>query len=105
MADLPVVVVGRAEDLPEGASTIIEINGTEVLVTCSGGVYFAVENECTHKGCWLSDGDIEQGQAVCPCHGAIFDLHDGRVLAGPAPAPLRTYFVREVDGMIAVART
>jgi nitrite reductase/ring-hydroxylating ferredoxin subunit len=99
------ISVGRAADLPEGSCTVIVIDGTEVLVTQHQGTYYAVENECTHKGCWLSDGDIENGQAVCLCHGAIFDLQTGAALAGPAPAPLRTYFVRVVEGMVEVART
>lgn len=102
---MPMISVGRAVDLPEGASTVIDIEGTEVLVTQHRGTFYAVENECSHKGCWLSDGDIESGQAVCLCHGAIFDLQSGIVLAGPAPTPLRTYFVRVVDGMVEVART
>jgi nitrite reductase/ring-hydroxylating ferredoxin subunit len=39
---------------------------------------------------------------MCTCHGAVFDLNDGRVVEGPAQAPLRLYSVKIVNGELHV---
>jgi 3-phenylpropionate/trans-cinnamate dioxygenase ferredoxin subunit len=96
------VSAGPAADIPEGDMTVVEVGGIEVLVAHVAGAFYAVENECTHRGCMLSDGDIEGYEALCPCHGATFDLRTGAVLGGPAPEPLRIYKSRVVDGIVEV---
>lgn len=67
----------RPEDLsPETAK-----NAVEGIVA-----YSAV---CTHLGCIVSQWLADQGQALCPCHGGIYDLKDGaKVVAGPPPRPV-----------------
>ena len=69
-------------DVPVGSGTIVD----GVLITQpSAGVFKAFRARCTHAGCGLSK--IEDGQAVCPCHGSRFTL-DGAVARGPATEPL-----------------
>jgi Rieske Fe-S protein len=48
-------------------------------------VFKGFRARCTHAGCALSK--IEDGQAVCPCHGSRFTL-EGTVARGPATEPL-----------------
>ena len=102
MATEGFVVAGPAADLASGSSTVVTVEKVEVLVANIDGAFYAVENECTHRGCMLSDGDIDGNEAICPCHGASFDLRTGAVLGGPAPTPLRLYRTQVVDGMIEV---
>lgn len=49
----------------------------------------AVNPTCTHKGCTVA-WKPQQAAFVCPCHKAKFSA-DGKVLAGPARKPLKTY--------------
>jgi nitrite reductase/ring-hydroxylating ferredoxin subunit len=35
---------------------------------------------------------------TCGCHGAQFDVTNGKVLAPPAPSPLKTYSIRRQNG-------
>lgn len=102
MADQELVSAGAAEALAEGGMVVVELGGAEVLVTRSGGELYALDNECSHRGCNLSDGEVEGHEVACPCHGAVFDLRSGAVLDGPAPTAQRTYPVRVVDGQIEV---
>ena len=49
----------------------------------------ALSVECTHQGCHVRPS---KNSFVCPCHGSTFDL-EGRVIHGPAKAPLQRFEV------------
>jgi len=38
---------------------------------------YAINNTCTHRGCRLSDGNLEQETVQCPCHGSLFNIKPG----------------------------
>jgi Rieske Fe-S protein len=46
----------------------------------------ALSATCTHLGCRVAF-DLETQRFACPCHGGSYDAQ-GRVVAGPPPAPL-----------------
>jgi len=54
---------------------------------------WAVSRKCTHLGCTLHY--VEKDDLLeCPCHQSRFSS-DGRLLNGPAKAPLNTYPVEK----------
>ena len=54
---------------------------------------WAVSRKCTHLGCTLHY--VEKDDLLeCPCHQSRFSS-DGRLLNGPAKAPLKTYPVEK----------
>lgn len=69
-------------DVPVGSGTIVD---GYLITQPTAGVFMGFRARCTHAGCALSK--IEDGQAVCPCHGSRFTL-DGAVARGPATEPL-----------------
>jgi nitrite reductase/ring-hydroxylating ferredoxin subunit len=89
--------VARAGDVAEGEMLAAELEGHEVLIANVGGEYRAIGSECTHEGCSLAEGEIEEGAVICACHGSMFDLKTGAVIAGPATEGEPVYDVR-VDG-------
>lgn len=59
-----------------------------VWVIRTGEQNFKVYNaQCTHLGC-IVDYVSENKTFNSPCHGGVFSIEDGRVLAGPPPRPL-----------------
>ncbi len=50
----------------------------------------AVSAKCTHQGCTVAWSGNEKNPLHCPCHNSNFAL-DGKVLSGPAKAPLKHY--------------
>ena len=56
------------------------------FLTREGGQLRAFAITCPHLGCSYNFDDAKQ-HFLCPCHGSEFGL-DGRVLHGPASAPL-----------------
>ena len=93
-----------AGDLPERRATRIELEGVQVLVYRAGADIFAIGNRCTHQGAPLDRGVIKATDplktATCPAHGSVFSLADGRVIRGPARAPVPAFACRERDGTI-----
>jgi nitrite reductase/ring-hydroxylating ferredoxin subunit len=70
------------------------IQGERVAVgRCETGIV-AFQDRCTHKGGSLADGALIGCTVQCPWHGSNFDVHTGRVVAGPAEQRIDTY---EID--------
>jgi nitrite reductase/ring-hydroxylating ferredoxin subunit len=88
--------------LTEGQPTRVVVDDTPVLLVRFGARVLAIHDRCSHRGCSLSDGDLEGEQIVCACHGSSFDLGDGSVHRGPATAPQPAFEVRDQDGLIAI---
>ena len=93
---------GDAADVPEGEPTGVTVGETPVLLVRSGGGLTAMHDRCSHRGCLLSDGELDGGSIVCKCHGSRFRLDDGSIERGPATTPQPSYEVRERDGRIEV---
>ena len=94
-------------ELPPGTVRIVEAAPllTIGVYNCDGEL-FALEDRCSHDDGPLCEGDFDCGErvAVCPRHGARFDITTGRALTLPAYIPVETYPVRlRDDGMVVVA--
>jgi len=91
------VTVGRVGDHPSGEIRSYEADGRWVAVAATDEGWFAFDDECTHRGCSLSEGELEGTEVECICHGSVFDVTSGEVRRGPAEEPVGTYPVR-VEG-------
>ncbi len=73
-----------------GGFEIIPIANDTLIVACTEAASFvACSAICPHKGCKVVY-EHDAKEFVCPCHDSRFAL-DGRVLKGPAKAPLKSY--------------
>jgi cytochrome b6-f complex iron-sulfur subunit len=91
---LPLTKVPALEKV-DGAVTL-NIKGRTVLFVRDGETSVrAIDPTCTHKQCTVVYQPAQKG-FECPCHQSRFSA-DGKVLSGPAPAPLET-FPAELDG-------
>ena len=96
------VRVARAEEIRPGEKRVVEVDGVLVVVVNLGERYYALEDVCTHDGGPLGEGELEDGQIVCPRHGAHFDVRTGAALTLPAFEAVQTYEVRVTDGDLLV---
>lgn len=94
--------VARADDIPPGAKKIVEVDGVEIVIVNLDGVFYALEDVCTHDGGPLGEGRLEGCQLICPRHGARFDVRTGAALTMPAVEAAPTYAVRVQDGDVLV---
>ena len=91
-------------ELPEGAKTCVEIEGSPIFLTRQNSIVFAMHNRCNHRGGPLAEGDIVDGCIECPWHGSRFRLDNGGVARGPATAPQSAFETREENGQIELRR-
>lgn len=86
------------DSIADGASTLVKIDGVEVVVTrISATEAKAFSAICTHQGCTVV---ADTAPLMCPCHGSTFDPATGQNLTGPAPKPLPEIPIEIVDGIV-----
>ena len=96
--------VGALAEVPEGELRSYELPAGRVAIAHLENDLFALGDGCTHEGCSLAEGQIDDSAdtVVCPCHGSAFDLRNGEPVEGPAQDALPVFAVRVVDGWIEV---
>jgi nitrite reductase/ring-hydroxylating ferredoxin subunit len=93
--------VAELADIRVGEAIAAHLDGQDVIVarpTASTAACFSAV--CTHAGCTVRPrGD----EAVCPCHGSVFNALTGKVIRTPAPAPLESIPVQVRNGEVVTA--
>ena len=96
------VCLGPTDLIPlgEGRRFVVGEHSLAVFRGRDGRLY-ATQARCPHRDAPLADGLVGAGQLVCPYHSYRFDLATG-ACANDATCSLRTYAVRDEDGLIVV---
>ncbi|GLG01171.1 bifunctional 3-phenylpropionate/cinnamic acid dioxygenase ferredoxin subunit [Alicyclobacillus hesperidum subsp. aegles] len=64
--------------------------------------WYATSDVCTHQDCSLSEGEIEENEIVCWCHGGAFNIRTGEATRMPCVIPVETFAVRIREGRVEV---
>jgi len=88
------IVLTGIGDLQAGAGRAFNFpNGEPGLIfKAKDGTSGALSAKCTHAGCTVEWDGRAKIPLRCPCHESQFAV-DGKVLSGPAKAPLKRYAV------------
>lgn len=89
--------VTTTDEIPSGKMKEFTVQGKTIAIANSDGDYLAFDGICTHAHCPLAGGYLDGYTVTCYCHGAMFDISTGEVLAPPATEPLNIYPVK-VEG-------
>ncbi len=92
----------NATEISDPGKAVFEIGDRFVVVFHVGGIFYALEDCCTHDGGELGRGQLDGFQIVCPRHGARFDIRTGRVLAMPATSDTPAHEVKVEQGAVFV---
>ena len=91
------VEVAKTDDIEPGQGMLIEVEGKEIALFNCDGTFYAIDNECTHVGGPLCEGELEGDTVICPWHGAEFNVKTGEVQGPPAEKGVNAYKVH-VEG-------
>jgi 3-phenylpropionate/trans-cinnamate dioxygenase ferredoxin subunit len=94
----------KADEVDPETACVVEVDGREIAIVHTGGEFYALQNECTHAGSPIGEGDlVGEGIVECVGHASTFNVVTGEPLDGPATEPLETYDVEVVDGTVRVS--
>ena len=96
------VRIGKSKDVAAGQMRVFNVAGTKVDVANADGHLYAFDDTCTHAGCSLAMGKLDDTTVTCHCHGSQFDVTSGAVLHGPATRPVRSRLVQVEGGNLLV---
>jgi 3-phenylpropionate/trans-cinnamate dioxygenase ferredoxin subunit len=92
------IKVATVDEIPAGGRKLVVIDNVQVALFNLDGLFYAIEDVCTHDGGPLVEGTLINGcEIMCPRHGARFDIRTGEALSFPAFEPTTKYAVR-VEG-------
>jgi Rieske Fe-S protein len=88
-----------AAQVPVGSAIVVSGAKPVVVAQPTAGKFVAFSASCTHRGTTVA---AEPGSTtlLCPAHGSEFDAATGKVLKGPATAPLASVPVTNADGVL-----
>ncbi len=95
------VHVAMEEEIPEGARKIVKVGNLSIGVFHYDGEWYAIGNNCVHRGGPIATGDLENGTITCPWHGYEYNIKTGELLADPK-ARLPVYQVVVHAGEVSV---
>lgn len=86
--------IGSINDIQTDTMKTIMAGGKKIAVANVDGEYFAFDDTCSHQNCSLGgEGVLDGTIVICGCHGASFDVTNGKVLSLPAITDIQTYDV------------
>jgi nitrite reductase/ring-hydroxylating ferredoxin subunit len=89
------------DELEYGRPKVVRLNGRNIALFRVNDSYYAVANNCLHRGGPLGEGEVDNYQVTCPWHGWKYDVRDGSFTVIPT-LKVKTYPVKVEDGMVLV---
>lgn len=96
------VKVAEVSEVPPGAVKPVTVNGKTIALCNVGGEFYALDNECVHRGGPLSEGYLDGEKLECPWHAWPYDVKTGAVTMNPS-AKVPTYAVKIEGSAVLVA--
>jgi len=79
-----------------------KIEQFSILLSNYQGKLYALSNKCTHLGCNLSKGKLQENIITCPCHRSKFDITNGKLVEWISLWPK---FISSLTKMLGLARS
>lgn len=69
--------IASLADIPEGTGKTVDVAGKKIALFNVGGKFYAIDNECKHRGGPLGEGTLDGTSVTCPWHGWEYDVTTG----------------------------
>src|SRR5215831_9103595 len=95
------VKVGTTAEFSAGRGHEVIVEGRKLALFKINSGYYAVLNQCLHRGGPLSEGELNDYKATCPWHGWKYDVRNGSFDIIPT-LKIKPFPVTEKDGSLYV---
>lgn len=99
---MPFEKVATVQELPPGKAKQVTVGGRKIALFNVAGTFYALDDNCPHRGAPLWEGDLDGHEVSCPWHGARFDVTTGAHLCPPASRGVPSYKVQVVGDEVQV---
>jgi nitrite reductase/ring-hydroxylating ferredoxin subunit len=89
--------VASLDEVPAGQPTLVDLDGTRIVLARVGDAVYACGDVCAHRGGPLSQGKLTGSRLACPWHGWMYDVRTGECLFPRHGKAVPAYRVR-VEG-------
>ena len=96
------VPVAPVDSLPPGQGRTVEHRGRRFALWNLDGRFYAIDDDCPHRGGPLGAGILDQGLVHCPLHGWAFDPRTGACTSNPA-RPVACHDTKVENGQVWIA--
>ena len=90
-------------EIPDGKGKVVQVGQRNILLLNIEGTFHALDRFCAHRGAPLVEGEVIEGQLLCPWHGSAFDVSSGTCSVAPEES-VRMYPVQVREGQIWIGR-
>jgi len=92
--------VAAVREVPPGTGRVVQIRGRAIALFNVDGVFYALDNACTHRGGPLGAGRLDGTIVTCPWHANRFDVTTGQVVVGVQAVTAYAVEVRGDDVLV-----
>ena len=89
-------------DVAPGTGKLVAVDGTEIALFNVDGTFYALDNECPHRGGPLGEGDLEGCIVTCPWHAWQYDVRTGESITDDLKVARYDVKVEGGDVLVAV---
>lgn len=83
------------DEVASGTGKVVTVAGKTLALFNVSGTFYAIDNECPHRGGPLGEGELDGTCVTCPWHNWQFDLTTGESLTDDTKV---SCFAVRVDG-------
>ncbi|MBL9140077.1 MAG: Rieske 2Fe-2S domain-containing protein [Verrucomicrobiales bacterium] len=94
--------VADLDSLPLGQGRTVQVGNRRFALWNIEGQFYAIDDDCPHRGGPLGAGILQDGRIHCPLHGWAFDPKTGAGFSNPAK-PVNCYPTKVEQGQVWIA--
>lgn len=74
----------QKSSLNANSGTALNVEDKSIALFNVNGQFYAIDNQCRHRGGPLGEGSLDGNVVACPWHGFLFDVTTGNCVTNPA---------------------
>ena len=78
------IKVAETKDVSPGTGKVVQVEGRSITLFNVAGNFHAIDNNCSHDGGPLVEGELCGEVITCPWHNAQFNVTTGEAIGPPA---------------------